>query len=114
MIQRDFFKRHIEILAQAVGTLLGLKEKGEIQGSLAGVEEAVQKAFGMSWKLALGMPFRAFVNLTCRGEEPSPALLAAAAELFEQWAGLLKAEGRVAEAEQALARAQEIVLLLKK
>ena len=61
MIKRDWFKRQIEILAQALGIVLGLKQKGDIQGSIAEIETAIQKAFGMSGKLALGFGIDEFL-----------------------------------------------------
>ena len=111
MIQRDWFEQHIEILAQAIGAALGLKEKGEIQASIAGIETAVQKIFGMSPKLALNLPLNDFIKLTCRGEEPSPKLLSTLAKLFQEWADLLKAAGRDQDAELARIRAREAAQL---
>ena len=94
MIRRDLFKRHVEILAQALGSVLGLKSKGEIQAAVAALEAAIHKACGMSAKLALGLPLEEFISLACRGEEPSSELLSALARLFREWAGLLETQGR--------------------
>lgn len=111
MIQRDWFKRHLEILAQALGSVLGLKGKGEVQAAAAAIEAAIQKAFGMNGKLALGLRLEDFLSLACRGEEPSPELLSAMARLFNEWAGLLETQGRRAEAALSLARGQTLLHL---
>jgi phosphotransferase system HPr-like phosphotransfer protein len=107
MISRDWFASHIEALALAIGAALGFKAKGEIQQALAAVEAGVQKAFGMNARMALGLPLKDFIALTCRGEEPSAALLSGLEKLFTEWADLLKAAGRDGEAALALQRAEE-------
>jgi hypothetical protein len=106
-IRRDWFKRQVDILAQAIGTVLALRKKGEIQGAEANLEEAVKKAFGMSGKLALGLPFDDFLGFVCRGELASAPLLADLARLFDQWAAALEETGRAPEAAQARRRAEE-------
>lgn len=111
MIRRDWFKHHVDIMAQALGSVLGLKNKGEIQAATATLEAAIHKAFGMSGKLAIGLPLEEFISLACRGEEPSSEFLSALAKLFREWAGLLETQGRPAEAASALARAQALFQL---
>ena len=111
MIRRDWFKRHVEIMAQALGAVLGLKSKGDIQAAAAAIEAAIPKAFGMGGKLALGLPIEEFITLACRGEEPSAEFLSASAKLFREWAGLLETPGRATEAAAALARAQALLQL---
>jgi hypothetical protein len=108
MIRRDWFKRHVEILAQALGVALGLKKKGEATAAVAVIEAAVRSTFGLSGTLALGLSLKEFLSLACRGEKPSPELLSTLAELFREWAGLLEKEGRAAEAASALGRAVEL------
>ncbi|MBI5630617.1 MAG: hypothetical protein HY921_07020 [Elusimicrobia bacterium] len=108
-IRRDWFKRQVEILAQALGSALGLKQKGETQASIAALEGALQSAFGVSGKLALGLSLQDFISLACRGEEPSAELLAALSRLFSQWAALLEAQGRSSEASAARSRAQVLL-----
>src|SRR5258708_39569618 len=76
MISRDWFASHIEALAMAIAAALGFKAKGEIKEAIASVEGAVPKAFGMNARMALGLPLKDFLALTCRGEEPSAELLA--------------------------------------
>lgn len=109
MIKRDWFKRQIEILAQVLAVVLGLKEKGDIQGSIAEIETAVQKAFGMSGKLALGLGAEDFLSLACRGDKPTPELLSTLAGLFQEWGALLEIQGLSADAASARARAQELL-----
>ncbi|MBI5883726.1 MAG: hypothetical protein HZB91_11555 [Elusimicrobia bacterium] len=111
MIHRDWFKRHLEILTQALGAVLGLKAKGDIQAAAAAIETAIQKAFGMSGKLALGLQFGDFISLACKGEEPSAELLSAMSKLFQEWAELLEAQGRTAEASLSRTRGQAILEL---
>lgn len=111
MIRRDWLKRQVEILAQALGSVLGLKRKGEIQAALAAIETSVQRTCGMSGQLALALPLEEFIKLACRGEDPSPELLSAMADIFREWASLLNTQERRAEAASALARAQELVEL---
>jgi hypothetical protein len=108
MIRRDWFKRQIDIVVQALGLVLGLKQKGEIQASIGALEAAVLKAFGMSGPLALGLPLDEFISLACRGESPSPELLSALADFFREWGGLLAAQGRGAEAAAAADRAEAL------
>lgn len=111
MIRRDWFKRHLEMIAQALGVALGLKEKGEVQAAIASIEASIQEAFGMSAKLALGLPLHEFIKFACRGEAPPPELLALLEKTFLEWAELLTAAGRTGEAALARARAQEVVLM---
>jgi len=111
MIRRDWFKQHVEILAQALGAAVGLRKKGEIPAAVAAVEEAVRKSFGLSGQLALGLPLKDFLSLACRGEKPTAELLSASAELFREWAGLLRTEGREGEAASAFGRVDELRLL---
>lgn len=107
MIRRDWTKRHIEIMAQAIGAILGLKAKGETQGAIAAAEKAVRDAFGMNGKLALDLPLEQVLFFACRGEKASPELLASLAELFDAWAGALQAHGRDADSVRARKRAAE-------
>ena len=109
MIRRDWFKRHLEMIAQALGVALGLKEKGEIQAAIASIETSIKEAFGISGKLAIGLPLHEFIKFACRGEEPPPELLAMLEKTFNEWAELLTAVGRVGEATLARTRAQEVV-----
>ncbi|MBI5242808.1 MAG: hypothetical protein HY922_03870 [Elusimicrobia bacterium] len=111
MIRSDWFKRHIEIIVQALAAVLGLKRQGEIQTAIATLEEAVRKAFGMSGQLALGLPLQEFISLSCRGEEPSAEFLSTLAKLFLEWADLLEKQGRADEAALALSRGQELLQL---
>ncbi|MEK7746433.1 MAG: hypothetical protein AAB576_07195 [Elusimicrobiota bacterium] len=111
MIKRDWFKRQIEILAQALGAALGLKGRGDIQGSIAEIETAIQKAFGMSGRLALGFSLEDFLSLACRGDRPTPELLSTLAGLFQEWGALLEAQGSAAEAAAARERAQDLLRL---
>ena len=111
MIKRDWFKRQIEILAQVLAAALGLKQKGDIQGSIAEIETAIQKAFGMSGKLALGFSLEDFLSLACRGDKPTPELLSTLAGLFQEWGTLLETQGYSADAAAALERAQDLLRL---
>ncbi|MBI5624403.1 MAG: hypothetical protein HY924_11550 [Elusimicrobia bacterium] len=108
MIHRDWFKRQLEVIVQALGTVLGLKAEGEVQTAAAAVEAAVQKAFGMSSNLALGLRIEDFLTLACRGEEPTAEFLSGMAKLFAEWAGLLDAQGRPAEAALSKSRSQTL------
>ena len=108
MIRRDWFKRHVEILAQALAAALALKKKGDIPGSVAAIEDAVQKTFGVNGKLALNLSLEDFLAFACRGTEPSPELLSALGDLFQGWADSLKAQGSTAAAALALARARAL------
>ena len=107
MIRRDWFKQQIEIMAQALGSALGLKAKGDIQAAIESTEAAFSKVFGMNGRLALGLPLDQFIPLACRGEKPSEEFLAALAKAFSGWADLLKAGGRDVEASVAYKRAEE-------
>lgn len=109
MIRRDWFKAKVEAVAQGLGVVLGLRKKGDILGSAAAMEAVVQEAFGMSGVMALGLPLEQFVFLAFRGEKPSPELLSKVGELFLEWASLLEAQGRSAEAASARARSQGLL-----
>lgn len=109
MIRRDWFKRQVEILAQALGVVLGLKQKGDIQASVAAIETAIQQAFGLSGKLALGLPLEELLAFACRGVKPSSELLSGLAKLFGEWAELLDAQGSADQAALARERAQALI-----
>ncbi|MBI3297851.1 MAG: hypothetical protein HYZ75_06795 [Elusimicrobia bacterium] len=104
-IRREWFKRHLEILTQALGTVLGLKGRGEVQASIAALESALEKAFGMNGQLALAFPLEQFLSLALRGEKASPELLDALSRLFTEYAALLESSGRNSEAASARERA---------
>lgn len=108
MINREWFKRQVEIIAQAVGAVLGLKQKGDIQAAIEQAESTIKKVCGMNAKLALGLDVKDAVSLACRGEEPTPEFLNSLAELFGEWASLLASQGRAVEADAARARAQAL------
>jgi len=114
MIHRDWFKHHVEIMMQALAAILGLKAKGATQAASEACKAALQKAFGMDGKLALVLPLDELMSLGCRGQSPSPEFLAAAAKLFQEWAGLLETQGRPAEAAAAAARAQALLQIKEK
>jgi hypothetical protein len=111
MIRRDWFEERIEILAQALAAALGLKAKGDVQAAIENSEAAFSKAFGMKAGLALGLPLEQFLGFACRGEKPTPEFLAALAKMFSEWAAILKAGGREAEAAMAQQRSQECLVL---
>jgi hypothetical protein len=108
MIRSDWFKRQVDILVRSLAAALGLKNKGEIPAALSTLEYSIQQAFGMSGQLALGLPLEDFLSFASRNVSPSPELLSTLADLFREWAALLKAQGRTAEADMALARSQEL------
>ena len=108
MIKREWFRRQIEIIAQAVGTVLGLKQKGDIQAAIEQAESTIKKVCGMDAKLALGLDVKDVVSLACRDEEPTPEFLSSLAGLFVEWAELLESQGRAAEAGAARERAQAL------
>lgn len=108
MIRRDWFKRQVEILAQALGVVLGLKQKGDIQASVAAIETAIQQAFGLSGKLALALPLEELISFACRGVKPSAELLSGLAKLFSEWADLLEASGSADQATLARERAKAL------
>jgi len=83
MIRRDWYKRHLEIMAQAIGNILGLRKKGDLQAATQAAEKAMRDAFGMDGKLALGLPLDQVLFFACRGEKASPELLASLADLFD-------------------------------
>lgn len=107
MIRRDWFKRHVEILAQVAGTVLGLKKAGQVQQAEAEAARSFQQLFGMDGRLALALPFKDFLDFAFRGVKPSGEVLAALAAHFESWAGLLEAAGRADEAALARERAAQ-------
>ncbi|MBI4345822.1 MAG: hypothetical protein HY553_03140 [Elusimicrobia bacterium] len=111
MIRRDWYKRHVDILAQAIGAALGLKKKGDVQASIAAIEEAVRKTFGTHGKLALMLPLDQFLSLACRGEKPSAELLAELERMFLEWAALLEAAGDPVQAQAARSRARDVAVL---
>ncbi|MDD5627547.1 MAG: hypothetical protein PHU21_00665 [Elusimicrobia bacterium] len=104
MIRHDWFKRQVDILAQAIGAVLGLRGRGDIQASISAIESTIRKTFGMDGKLALTLSPEDFLSLACRGERPSTKLLSKLADLFGEWAELLQAQGSSSEAAAALAR----------
>lgn len=107
MIRSDWFKRQVDVLVRALAGALGLKQKGELPAALAALEGSIQQAFGMSGQLALGLPLEDFLSFATRGVAPSPELFKALADLFNEWAVLLRSQGRAAEADLALARSRE-------
>lgn len=111
MIRRDWFKNHVEIMARALSAVLGLKSQGDIQAAASTLEVSLNKAIGMSAKLALALPLEEVLSLACRGQEPSCEFLSTLAKLFHEWAGLLETQGRTAEAASAQARAQALLQL---
>ncbi|MBI5202045.1 MAG: hypothetical protein HY925_10700 [Elusimicrobia bacterium] len=108
MIRRDWYKRHVEILAQAIGNMLGLKQRGETQAAIAAAEKAVREAFGMDGKLALGLSLEQVLFFACRGEKATPELLATLADLFSAWGEALDAAGRSEDARRAAERTIEL------
>ncbi|HVE12831.1 MAG TPA: hypothetical protein VNI01_05515 [Elusimicrobiota bacterium] len=109
VIRRDWFKRQVSILAQALGAALGLRKKGDVEASLQAFENALHEAFGMNGKLALALPLESFLSLACRGEAPDPELLSSLAELFREWGDALAERGLAADAAAARSRAQELL-----
>ena len=106
-IRREWFKRQIDVLAQALAAALGFKRKGQAQAAQTSIETALRDAFGMDPRLALGMPLDQFIELACRGEAPAPELLSHLADLFGEWAELLSAAGRNGDAAMARQRLEE-------
>lgn len=104
-IRRDWFKRHVETLAQAAGTVLGLKRAGQVRQAEAEAAQSFRQVFGMDARLALALPLKDFLDLAFRGVRPSGEALAALAGHFELWADLLEASGRADEAALARERA---------
>lgn len=107
-IEQDWVKRLVATLAEAIGAALGLKKKGEERQAADVLAKGVEKALGMNARLALGLPLDDFLRLACRGEEPKAQVLAALADAFEQWAGLLDGSGQPQWAAAARARAREL------
>jgi hypothetical protein len=108
MLRSDWFERQLEIIVAAVAAALGLKKKGETPAAVARLEADLGKAFGMSPRLALGLPLADFLKLAGRGEAPTPELLNGLADAFACWAELLGDGGRAAEAALARQRAEEL------
>lgn len=104
-IRRDWFKNKVDILAQVAAAVLGLRGKGEVLAAAVKLEEGFRSAFGMDARLALALPFKDFLDLVSRGIAPSPELLAALAGFFHDWAGVLEAQNRPADAAMARERA---------
>ena len=108
MIRRDWYKRQVEIMAQAIGTMLGLRQKGDTQAAIAAAEKAVRDAFGMDGKLALGLSLEQVLFFACRGQKASPELLSSLAELICAWGEALDAAGRSEDARRAAERTIEL------
>lgn len=106
-IRRDWIKRQVETLAQALGAALGLKAKGEVQAAVESLESAIKKSFGSDARFLLGLPFEQFLFFACRGETPSAEELAELARVFDEFAALLTAAGRAGEADLARRRAED-------
>lgn len=104
-IRRDWFKTKVDILAQVAGAVLGLKGKGEVLQAAVKLEEGFRSAFGLDPRLSLALPFKDFLTMACRDVKPTPELLAALAGFFDDWAGLLEAQGLGGEAAMARERA---------
>lgn len=107
-LEQDWVKRLVDGLAGAIAGALGLKKKGETREAAAAMEKGLEKALGMSARLALGLSLDDMLRLSCRGEEPDPQVRAGMAEAFTQWADLLEASGQAPLAAAARARAAEL------
>ncbi|MDE2291845.1 MAG: hypothetical protein KGL53_07160 [Elusimicrobia bacterium] len=113
MIRRDWFKRHVEVLAQCLGTVLGLRKKGEVQEAAAVLETSLQKAFGLGAPLCLGLPLEEFLRLACRGVPPSAEFLETLSGVFAAWGELFAAQARPEDAAAAQARADELAAMAR-
>jgi hypothetical protein len=108
MIRRDWFESQLEAVEQALAAALGLKTKSELDAAAEQVEGSIHKAFGMSPKLALGLPLEEFLSFALRGEKPTAELLAELSRVFAEWAAFLRVQGDAGKAATAQARADEL------
>ncbi|MBW5447911.1 hypothetical protein GE107_17800 [Cohnella sp. CFH 77786] len=112
MQERDYLMRLIQRAAQALGTIMGLREQKKQEQALEEIDEFLGRELRMRTRMAMGLSDEDLLAMLSVGGVPNPESVGIVAAFLQEEAELLSDLGRTEESVPRFAKALRLQLIL--